>query len=191
MIFHPASPRNISIERAKLIIEQMAPFVTPVGVFVDASTSQIKETANAIGLGVVQLSGRETPDDVAAIAPLLRVIKAIRVVRGALASALQPWRGVPNLVGLLMEPGTTNEPGGTGVANDWDEVIAAQQAGAFEGLPPLIAAGGLKPENVGDVVRRLWPVAVDVSSGVESERGVKSQEKIAAFIQNVRDADMK
>ena len=191
MIFHPASPRNISIERAKLIIEQMAPFVTPVGVFVDASTSQIKETANAIGLGVVQLSGRETPDDVAAIAPLLRVIKAIRVVRGALAAALQPWRGVPNLVGLLMEPGTTNEPGGTGVANDWDEVIAAQQAGAFEGLLPLIAAGGLKPENVGDVVRRLRPVGVDVSSGVESERGVKSQEKIAAFIQNVRDADMK
>ena len=190
MIFHPPSPRNISIERAKLITEEVAPFVTPVGVFVDASASQIKETANALGLSVVQLNGNETPADVAALGPL-RVIKAIRVIRGGLAAALQPWRGVPNLIGLLMEPGTANEPGGTGVANDWDEVIAAQQAGAFDGLSPPIAAGGLKPDNVGDVVRRLRPVAVDVSSGVESERGVKSQEKIAAFVQNVRDADMK
>ncbi len=191
MIFHPPSPRNISIERAAAVMEQVAPFVTPVGVFVDAPLPVIVETASKVGVSVVQLSGNERPDEVAVLHPLLRVIKAIRVVRGGLAAALQPWRGVPNLIGLLMEPGTTNEPGGTGVANDWDEVIAAQQAGAFDGLPPLIAAGGLNPENVADVVRRLRPVAVDVSSGVESERGVKSQGKIAAFIQNVRDVDMK
>jgi len=105
--------------------------------------------------------------------------------------ALQPWHDVKNLIGLLMEPGTTKEPGGTGVVNDWDEVIAAQRVGAFASLPPLIAAGGLKPENVAEVVRRLRPFAVDVSSGVEQERGVKSEEKIAAFIQNVRGGDAK
>jgi phosphoribosylanthranilate isomerase len=188
MIFHPSSPRNISIERAMLIMEQVAPFVTPVGVFVDSPAAQVKEVAATLGLRIVQLSGKETPDDVAALRPL-RVIKAIRVVRGQLRLALQHWHGVKNVIGLLMEPGMTTEPGGTGVANDWNEVIEAQRAGAFENLPPLIAAGGLKSENVADVVRRLRPFAVDVSSGVESERGIKSEEKIAAFVRNVRDAD--
>jgi phosphoribosylanthranilate isomerase len=188
MIFHPPSPRNIAIERAMLIMEQVAPFVTPVGVFVDSPPAQIKEVATTLGLRVVQLSGKETPDDVALLAPL-RVIKAIRVIRGGLVAALQPWRGAPNVIGLLMEPGTTSEPGGTGVANDWDEVIDAQRAGAFDNLPPLIAAGGLRPENVADVVRRVRPFAVDVSSGVESQRGVKSEAKMATFIGNVRTGD--
>jgi phosphoribosylanthranilate isomerase len=190
MIFHPPSPRNISIERAALVMERVAPFVTPVGVFVDSSPAQIKEVAANLGLRVVQLSGNETSDDVAALRPL-RVIKAIRVVRGQLQVTLQHWHGVKNVIGLLMEPGATNEPGGTGVANDWDEVMAAQRAGAFAQLPPLIAAGGLKPENVADVLRRVRPFAVDVSSGVEKERGVKSEENMAEFIRNVREADAK
>ena len=190
MIFDPASPRNIPIDRARLVMERVAPFVTPVGVFVDACAAQIKEAAAALGLRVVQLNGNQTPADVAALAPL-RVIKAIRVVRGGLAAALTPWVGVTNLIGLVMEPGGTNEPGGTGVANDWAEVIEAQRAGAFANLPPLIAAGGLTPENVGEVVRTVRPFAVDVSSGVEVERGVKSPEKTAAFIRNVRAADGK
>ena len=188
MIFHPASPRNISVERARLVVAQVAPFVTPAGVFVDASVAQIQEVTAALGLRVVQLNGKETPADVAALSPL-RVIKAIRVIRGELAAALQPWANVKNLIGVLMEPGATNEPGGTGVANDWTEVIDAQRAGAFASLPPLIAAGGLRAENVGDVVRNVRPFAVDVSSGVEVERGVKSEEKIAAFVKNVREAE--
>src|SRR3954468_13841904 len=81
MIFHPPSPRSISIERAMLIMEQVAPFVTPVGVFVDSPAAQVKEVAATLGLRIVQLSGKETPDDVTALRPL-RVIKAIRVVRG-------------------------------------------------------------------------------------------------------------
>src|SRR5688500_5424638 len=131
IIFHPASQRNISIERARLVMEQVAPFVTPVGVFVDASAAQIKEVSAALGLRVVQLNGKETRADVAALAPL-RVIKAIRVLRGQLAAALTPWAGVNNLIGVVLEPGGTNEPGGTGVANDWAEVIEAQRVGAFE-----------------------------------------------------------
>src|SRR5687767_280648 len=127
MIFHPASPRNISVERARLVMEQVASFVTPVGVFVDPPPAQVREIA-------------------AALEPL-RVIKAIRVVRGQLQAELQPWAGVKNLMGLVMEPGATNEPGGTGIGNDWDEVIEAQRGGAFANLPPLIAAGGLRPEN--------------------------------------------
>ena len=188
MIFHPPSPRNISIDRARLVMEQVAPFVTPVGVFVDSSVAQVREIAAAVGLSVVQFNGKESPDDVAAMHPL-RVIKAVRVVRGELQAALQPWRGVKNLIGVLMEPGGTKEPGGTGVGNDWAEVIDARKAGAFENLPPLIAAGGLKPENVAEVVRSVRPFGVDVSTGVEHERGVKSREMVESFIANVRAAD--
>lgn len=188
MIFNPPSPRNISLDRARLVVERVAPFVTPVGVFVDAGAARVTEIANALGLRVVQLSGKETPDDVAVLRPL-RVIKAVRVLRGQLRAALEPWHGVTNLIGLVMEPGTTSEPGGTGVANDWDEVIEAQRGGAFANLPPLIAAGGLRPQNVADVIRAVRPFAVDVSSGVERERGVKSEEMIEQFVHNVRAAD--
>ena len=188
MIFHPTSPRNITIERARLIMEQVAPFVTAVGVFVDSSSEQVLDVAGTLGLRVVQLNGKETPQDVEAMQPL-RVIKAIRVVRGQLQSALSPWRGVANVIGIVMEPGTTKEPGGTGVGNDWDEVIDAQRAGAFAGLPPMIAAGGLTPENVAEVVRNVRPYAADVSSGVERERGIKSLDLVEAFIQNARSAD--
>jgi phosphoribosylanthranilate isomerase len=194
MIFHPASPRNISVERARAIVAQLAPFVTPVGVFVDSEPQDVLDTAAAVGLRAVQLNGGETLEDVAEMQGLA-VIKAIRVTRGGLPAALQPWRDaarggdVPNLVGLVMEPGGTKQPGGTGVSNDWSEVVAAQKRGAFEGLPPLIAAGGLTPETVGDVVRAVKPWAADVSSGVEVARGEKCEEKMAAFIAAVRSAD--
>src|SRR5688572_17976374 len=70
MIFHPPSPRSIPIDRARLIIEHVAPFVTPVGVFVDAGAARIAEVATALGLRVVQLSGNESPADAAALGPL-------------------------------------------------------------------------------------------------------------------------
>ena len=118
------------------------------------------------------------------------MIKAIRVTRGELAAQVATWRAarLTNLVGVVMEPGGTKQAGGTGVANDWTEVAAAQTAGAFEGIA-LVAAGGLTPENVADVVGRLRPYAVDVSSGVEITKGMKSEEKIRDFIDAVRAAD--
>ena len=78
--------------------------------------------------------------------------------------------------------------GGTGVVNDFAGLSAMQKAGEFAGLPPIIAAGGLAPANVGEVVRSLRPYAVDVSSGVESAKREKSPEKIEAFIRAVRNA---
>ena len=79
--------------------------------------------------------------------------------------------------------------GGTGIANDFDALHAMQRSGNFAGLPPIIVAGGLTPDNVGGAVRLLHPYAVDVSSGVEISKRQKSAEKIAAFIRAVRDAD--
>jgi len=194
IIFHPASPRNVPPDRARQILAALLPFVMPVGVFVDSPAQEVLDTAAELGLRTVQLNGAQTPEDVAELAGLA-VIKAIRVTRGGLVAQLDQWRqavrsgSVSNLIGLVMEPGGTKQPGGTGVANDWDEVTEAQRAGAFERLPPLIAAGGLKPENVSDVVRTVRPWAADVSSGVETSLGIKSEEKIDAFVRAVRAAD--
>ena len=194
MVFHPPASRNISVERAREILATLPPFVTPVGLFVDQPAEHVIRTAREIGLRHVQLHGDETPETVAAVAPLI-VIKAIKVERGRFGETLSFWRSairderVTNLAGFVLETAGTGKPGGTGVANDWETVIAAQRAGAFEGLPPIIAAGGLRPETVGEIVRTVRPYAVDVSSGVEESLGKKSDAKIRAFVEAVRRAE--
>ena len=194
MVFHEASPRSVTVERARHIMTGLPPFVTAVGLFVDAPTESILATARELSLRHVQLHGEESPEQVRALAPLT-VIKAIRVDRGRFVQTLNAWReairSVPlaNLAGLVLETPNTAAPGGTGVPNDWESVIEAQRAGAFAELPALIAAGGLAPESVCGVVRAVRPYAVDVSSGVEETRGRKSEEKVFAFVRAVREAD--
>jgi phosphoribosylanthranilate isomerase len=193
LIFHPASPRNVPVERAREVIAALEPFVTPVGVFVDAPPQQILDTAATLGLRTVQLNGHQSADDIAELRGV-NVLRAVRVTRGGLATQLDALRrdiathDLSHLIGLVMEPGGTKQPGGTGIANDWDEVLEARRSNAFNLLPPLVAAGGLTPETVADVVRRTKPFAVDVSSGVESSLGMKSEEKIRQFIDAVTTA---
>jgi phosphoribosylanthranilate isomerase len=195
MIFHEASARNVTLERGARIVAALPPFVTPVGVFVDAPREKIVETAEKLGMRTVQLNGNEQPEFVAALAGLA-VIKAIRVNRGGLEDELRRWRHaidgglkLNNLAALVLEPGSTNAPGGTGTPNDWEEIRKAQKIGAFDGLPPIIVAGGLTPQNVADVVRSIRPWAVDVSSGVEEKMGIKSTQKVRDFVSAVRSAD--
>ncbi len=193
MVFYAPAPRNISIERAKDILGILPPFVSPVGMFVDADPRAILDIANALHLRHVQLNGHEPPERVADLRGLC-VIKAMRV-DAQFAETLATWRRatadikLTNLRGIVLETGGTREAGGTGVANDWAAVQRHRDAGAFDGLPQLIAAGGLTPETVDEVVRNLRPWAVDVSSGVESAKGLKSVEKIRAFVRAVREAD--
>jgi phosphoribosylanthranilate isomerase len=194
LVFHPAAPRFISIEQARRILAALPAFVTPVGVFVNATAGHVHETAGALALRHVQLNGDEPPDAVAELAPL-SVIKAVRVERERFGETLARWReavrslGLTNLKGLVLETAGTGRAGGTGVANDWDAVRRHRAAGDFVGLPPVVAAGGLTPETVGAVVRDVRPWAVDVSSGVEESPGRKSVERIAAFVRAVHDAD--
>ena len=89
----------------------------------------------------------------------------------------------------MLETGGTGVPGGSGVANDWTLVKELQSRGEFDGLPRIMAAGGLTPQSVGQVVREIRPFAVDVSSGVENSFGEKSAEKIGEFIRAVEKAD--
>src|SRR5258706_7884759 len=192
MVFYPQAKRCISPAIAREILHSLPALVTPVALFVDQDVEEIKQLASGLGIRHIQLNGHETPAAVAALREFT-VLKALRAARQTLAAEVADWReameslDLANLQGFVLEtPG--GAPGGTGVENDWDAIAAQQRAGTFQGLPPLIAAGGLRPDNVAVVVRLLHPYAVDVSSGVEESFGEKSGEKISAFIDAVENA---
>lgn len=194
LVFYPKVARSITPDLARQIIAALPPFVTPVGLFVDDDAAAIRRIAELLSLGMIQLHGDEAPELVDELKPL-RVIKAIRADRARLGGDLRRWQAaaatleLTNLAGIVTESAGTAQPGGTGVANDWSTVLEHLIAGDFNNLPPLIAAGGLTPENVGMVIQQILPSAVDVSSGVESRKGEKSAEKIEAFVRAVREAD--
>ena len=199
MVFHRPSARDVSIDLAGQILAALPPFVTPVGLFVDAPLAEVVETISRLGLRHVQLHGRETPEYVRDVCEAgATVLKAVRVDPATFGVELGMWRdaiprlGLARLRGLVLEtaaPSPDGATGGTGLANDWATVVWFQSQGAFDRLPPLVAAGGLTPENVATVVRDVRPWAVDVSSGVESAKGRKSEEKIRAFVRAVRGAE--
>lgn len=169
-------------------------FVTPVGLFADASLETVREITTQLRLRHIQLYGDESFELTASLRDLC-IIRGIHVVRENFSEQLKSLRQaisrmqLQNLKGLLLETASGNRAGGTGVANDWQTIRANQEAGEFDGLPPLIAAGGLRPETVGEVVRQLRPFAVDVSSGIESVTGIKSPQKMGAFVDAVDAAD--
>jgi phosphoribosylanthranilate isomerase len=194
MVLYAKAARRVSLDQARDMMAVLPAFVTPVGLFVDSPPDEVRDIARQLNLRHVQLQGNEPPETVAGLRDL-KVIKAIHVDRNSLSTVLAKWRAaiadlkLSNLAGVLMETGGTTVPGGSGVENDWVTIAAAQAAGAFDGLPPLIAAGGLTPANVGNVVTMLRPWSVDVSSGIEASRGIKSNEKMTAFIDAVRNSD--
>jgi phosphoribosylanthranilate isomerase len=194
LVLHADSARRVTHDVARQIIAALPPFVTPVGLFVDAPPDLIDETAAELRLRHVQLHGKETPLMIAKLRGR-NVIKVVHVTRDTLADELKFWRAqigeheLDQIKGLLLETGSAAGTGGTGAVNDWEAIRAAQDSREFTGLPPIIAAGGLRPETVATVVRMLRPWAVDVSSGIESAKGIKSAAKMAAFVEAVRVAD--
>lgn len=194
IVLDPSAGRYVPPDHARKILAAVPPFVTTIGIFVNASAEEIKRILALLPFAAVQLHGKESPQLVADLKPI-RVLKALHLTPGDPA-ILQTWRDairdlqLTNLIGLLLETARpSGAPGGTGIPSDFDALQEMQSAGHFADLPPIIAAGGLTPDNVADAIRLLHPFAVDVSSGVESAHRQKSAEKIAAFIRAVRDAD--
>jgi phosphoribosylanthranilate isomerase len=194
IVFDPTSRRRVSVDEAVEIVAALPPFVMPVGLFVDVTKEEIRRVLQLVPLAAVQLQGDEPPELIAELKPV-RVIKALHLAPGD-TPMLDRWRNaisdfsLTNLIGLLLETASTGRArGGTGVANNFAALHSMQKAGNFSGLPPIIAAGGLTPATVGDVVRMMRPFAVDVSSGVESNHREKSAEQIDAFVCAVRAAD--
>jgi phosphoribosylanthranilate isomerase len=178
MVLHAHVMRLVQLKDAKRIVQAVPPFVSIIGVFVDAETAQIVDTAHALGLSAVQLHGHETPELVAALAPL----PAIKSIQIADLDAWSGWRP-DNLTALLIDAPV----GGGGVDNDWPAV--KRGLAAWKNPMRWIAAGGLKPGNVGKVVNDLRPWGVDVSTGVEERPREKSVELIRQFVGAVRKAD--
>jgi phosphoribosylanthranilate isomerase len=183
LVFVAGSPRRVTMDEAHAVVNVLPPFVEPIGLFADAPQQTIRQTALTLGLRTCQLHGHETPVDVRNLAPL-RVIKSL-VFQDAQTTRprVEEWRGISNLSAILFDtpPLGAALPGGGGRAFDWKALGLLRDEGTLDGLPPVILAGGLTPSNVVDAMRAVRPWAVDVSSGVESSRGIKDPALVAAF----------
>ena len=174
-VFYDKSPRHIEAEKAAVLCHALPPFVTRVGLFVDASPDTVKGILQAVSLDLLQFHGDETPDYCAQFGKPF--IKALRV--HAATDLLKYAADFATASGLLLDAFVPGVPGGTGESFDWKLIP--------ENLPkPIVLSGGLTPSNVTDAIRQTRPWAVDVSSGVESAKGIKDMHKVAQFIANAK-----
>jgi phosphoribosylanthranilate isomerase len=173
-VFYPPSPRNVSVEQAADIACRIPPFVTRVGLFVNADRDTIAEVVERVGIDLIQFHGDECPDYCAGHGR--PYIKAVRMKDDVDVAAER--RRYCAAAALLLDAYRPGIPGGTGKAFDWQR-IPAELAGE------IILAGGLTPENVVEAIRAVNPYAVDVSGGVERAKGVKDPDKIHRFMQGV------
>lgn len=189
LVFWPKSPRAVAIGAARTIAEARPPFVAAVGLFVDPTPEEMRAVLAELPLDLLQFHGNEAPEFCRAFGrPYL---KAIAVAPGAGKSRLLEYAArYADAAGLLFDaPPSGGLPGGTGNTFEWN-LLPADIA------RPVVLSGGLCAENVGAAIRRVRPWAVDVSTGVEAigadgrpTRGIKDPERIAAFIEAVRNAD--
>jgi len=178
LVFHAPSPRCVTPVQAAEIVRVLPPFVTAVALFVDAPAEKVRATLAQVPVGLLQFHGAEPPAFCRQFG--LPYVKAVRMRAGV--DLLQYARDYHDARALLLDTYVEEMHGGSGVAFDWGLMPSGLAL-------PVILSGGLTVENVSAAVRRLRPGAVDVSSGVESAKGVKDVGKIAAFIREVRNAD--
>jgi phosphoribosylanthranilate isomerase len=177
LVFYPPSPRFLSTERAYEIRDALPPFVQTVALFVNPDAAQVAQVIGRVHPAMLQFHGEETPELCGQFG--LPYIKACRVKNGV--SALEYLRPFSRAAAWLLDSHVP-EYGGVGESFDWSLVPATDR--------PVILSGGLSAANVGAAIRRVRPWGVDVSSGVESAKGIKDAAKVAAFIAEVRNADV-
>ena len=176
-VFYPPSPRAVSIEQAAELVALLPPFVVSVGLFVNPALGEVEAVLARVPLQLLQFHGDESESDCARHGRAW--IKAARMRPGV--DLLEFAASYPRASGILVDA-FVDGYGGGGKTFDWTLIPAGFTR-------PLVLSGGLDADNVGDAVRRIRPWAVDVSSGVESAKGIKDADMIAAFIAGVRHAD--
>ena len=176
LVFYEPSPRAVTAAQAALITAQLPPFVAIVGLFVNASAEMVRQTLEQVPLSLLQFHGDEAAEFCEQFN--MPYIKAVRMQTAAhLKKADMHYT---NASALLLDSFQHGVPGGTGQTFDWSMITAISK--------PLILAGGLTTKNVAAAIKQVSPYAVDVSGGVEESKGLKSNNKISAFMREVANA---
>lgn len=177
LVFYQQSPRAVSIELAREILQNLPPFMTTVGLFVNAKAEYIRTVLQEVHLDILQFHGDEIHED--CIAYDRPYIKAIRVRDSMdIAAKIAEY---PDTMAVLLDSYVEGVQGGTGVKFNWQLIPDKLNT-------PVILAGGLTVANVADAIRSVRPYAVDVSGGVELDKGFKDKLKIDAFMKEVKHA---
>jgi len=182
LVFYPPSPRFLSLDWARQLAGEVPPFVSTVALFVNPTAAEVYSVVERVKPAMLQFHGEEAPEFCNQFG--VPYLKACRVKSGLspgvdLLKYLRPFSGA---AGWLLDSHVA-EYGGVGESFDWSLV-------PDERIRPLVLSGGLTRDNVREAVRRVRPWAVDVSSGVEVSKGIKDAAKMAAFIAEVRNADV-
>lgn len=179
LVFCDGSPRTVTAEQAKEIIADLPPFVSVVGLFMNTPKEQIEKVLSQVSLDIIQFHGEETQEECCSYG--LPYIKAVPMrdseMRGQ-DKLLEYQKLFYDCKGFVVDSHAPGEAGGSGEIFDW-KILPKDFS------KPLLLAGGLNPDNVAQAIVEARPYCVDVSSGVESQKGVKDHDKIAAFIRGV------
>ena len=178
LVFHPSSPRAIDTGEARAVADAVPAFVTVVGLFVNRDARAVRDVLAGVRLSMLQFHGDETPEFCGQFG--LPWIRAVRV--GAGVDLVECASRFSQAAALLLDAQVPGQYGGTGTPFDWSLIPPSLGR-------PVVLSGGLDAGNVGRAIRTARPWAVDVSSGVERERGVKDVALIEKFVRSVRDAD--
>lgn len=187
-VFYPKSPRYVTPEQARALVAAVPPFVTATGLFVNASEEEMVRTLALVPIGLLQFHGDESPEQCAALAARAGKpwMKAFRVKPDTTAADLLEYerlcRAASPLFSSLLLDTFVDAYGGAGKVFDWSLI-------PNELAPRVVLSGGLSAQNATGAVNRVRPFAVDVSSGVERDKGIKDASRITAFIDAVRAAD--
>ena len=174
--FYPKSSRLIDVTTAQQIVTALPPFVTTVGLFLDATETEVRAIIEQVPLDLLQFHGDEEPAYCEAFAkPFIKAVP-MRVAADVSAYA----RDFANAKALLLDSHGGGVIGGTGKPFDWS--LIPQDVAR-----PIILAGGLNPANVAEAIEVVQPYAVDVSSGVESAKGIKDSQLMSQFMQNINN----
>lgn len=175
LVFYAPSPRYVLPEQAAMIVAALPPFITAVGLFVDATQNEIQSVLATVDLDCLQFHGNETPEQCRVYG--LQYMKAIRVQPDT--NLLQYEIDFYDAKALLLDAYVEGLVGGTGQAFDWNLIPKTL-------VKPIVLAGGLTADNVALAIKQTSPYAVDVSGGVEKAKGIKDAAKVAAFMKEIK-----
>ena len=181
LVFYAASPRAVTVGEALAISNALPPFVSTVALFVNAPAQEVRDVIVGLGPSMLQFHGDEDAGYCAQFG--IPFLKAIRVGSGMTAVDLLEYAEKFQAARtLLLDTLSANVYGGSGESFNWNIIPDEMRR-------RIVLSGGLRPDNVAAAIRLIRPMAVDVSSGVEAQKGVKSHAKISKFIEEVRNAD--